>query len=164
MLDQAVQAVLAAYPTIHAACRRRSVTEPGGGRRLSPHLAGILEQLDPQQPLQVGALAHRLRVTPATISLQLNRLARLRLVHRSRSPEDARRVLVRLTDTGRQVVQVRSLLDPERVRAALAQLPEGEQDAVAAGLRLLARAAGQLPADDRNDTARHPRARRVPPR
>jgi DNA-binding MarR family transcriptional regulator len=148
MLDHAVQAVLSAYPTIHAACRRRSVRDPGTGRRLSEHQAGILEHLDQVVPVQVGALATRLRVTPATISLQLNRLVRLRLVQRIRARDDARRVLLRLTAAGSRVTAIHSLLDPERVRAALIRLPLPEQDAVVAGLRLMARAAGELPGDD----------------
>lgn len=147
MLDHAVQAVLSAYPTIHAACRRRTVGDPKSGRQLTDHQAGILEHLDRVTPIQVGELALRLRVTPATISLQLNRLVRLRLVQRLRAQDDARRVLLRLTEAGSRVTAIRSLLDPERVRAALVRLPPPEQDAVVAGLRLMARAAGELPGD-----------------
>lgn len=161
MLDHAVQAVLSAYPTIHAACRRRSVRDPATGRRLSDHQAGILEQLDPVAPLLVGELATRLRVTPATISLQLNRLVRLRLVQRVRAQDDARRVLLRLTEAGTRVIAIRSLLDPDRVRAALTRLPPPERDAVVAGVRLLARAAGELPGDQpaRDSPSRRPRNR-----
>ncbi|NOT09057.1 MAG: winged helix DNA-binding protein [Gemmatimonadales bacterium] len=144
MLDDAVRVVLSAYPTIHAACRRREVRDPRTGRRLSNHQAGILEHLDPVAPLAVGDLANRLRVTPATISLQLNRLTRLRLVTRIRDVLDGRRVLLRLTEAGQRVRELRSLLDPERVREALERIPDRERDTVVAGLRLLARAAGQL--------------------
>jgi DNA-binding MarR family transcriptional regulator len=145
VLDHAVQAVLSAYPTIHAACRRRHVRDPLSGRRLSPHQAGLLEHLDPVTPIAVGDLAQRLRVTPATISLQLSRLVRLRLVARARDQADARRVHLRLTEAGTRMRGTRSLLDPDRVRAALTQLPAPERDAVVVGVRLLARAASALP-------------------
>lgn len=147
MLDDAVHAVLSAYPAIHAACRRRFHRDPASGRSLSDHQAGILEHLDPERPVTVGDLAATLRVTPATISLQLNQLVRLRLVTRQRDDQDARRVLLRLSDAGARVRQVRSMLDPERVRAALTRLPEPEQNAVTAGMRLMERVAGQLPAE-----------------
>jgi len=147
VLDDAVQAVLAAYPTIHAACRRRHEPVPRRRARLSRHLANLLEQLDPVAPLAVGELAGRMRVTPATISLQLTRLARLQLVLRSRDERDARRVQVRLTEAGVRLRAQRSLLDPDRVRAALARLPDPERDAVVAGVRLLARAAQTIPRD-----------------
>lgn len=164
MLDSAVQAVLSAYPTIHAACRRRSVRDPASGRRLSDHQAGILEHLDPVTPLTVGELATRLRVTPATISLQLNRLVRLRLVQRARGQDDGRRVLLRLTEAGSRVIEIRSLLDPDRVRAALTRLPPPERDAVVAGVRLLARAAGELPGDGASGRGPSRRTRSTPDR
>ena len=149
MLDDAVHAVLAAYPTIHAVCRRRHEQEPKSGGRVSLHLAALLEQLAPVQPLTVGELAVRMRVTPGTVSLQLARLARLRLIRRSRDAADARRVQLRLTEAGARLRERRSLLDPERVRSALARLPAPERDAAVAGVRLLARAATELVLESR---------------
>ena len=144
MLDDAVHAILSAYPTIHSACRRRQLRDPASGKRLSDHQAGILEHLDAQTPLTVSDLAGRLRVTSATASLQLTQLARLRLIRRERDAVDARRVQIRLTESGVRLRGLRSLLDPERVRLALARLEPPEQEAVVAGLRLLAGAAGGL--------------------
>ncbi len=142
MLDDAVHAILSAYPTIHAACRRRDLRDPASGKRLSDHQAGILEHLDVATPVTVSELAARLRVTSATASLQLTQLARLRLVTRDRDAADARRVHVRLTEAGARLRDLRSLLDPDRVRQALARLSVAEQGAVVAGLRLLAGATG----------------------
>ena len=124
---------------------------------MSNHLATVLEQLDPIEPLAVGELAARMRVTPGTISLQLDRLARLRLVARARDARDARRVELRLTEAGARLREQRSLLDPLRVRAALARLPEPERDAVVAGVRLLARAVQEL---ERESPDSSPRPRR----
>lgn len=161
MLDHAVQAVLSAYPTIHAACRRREGRGGTAARRLPPVLAGILEHLDPVAPIAVGDLARQLRVTPATVSLQLSRLARLRLVARARDEQDARRVQLRLTEAGERVRDARTLLDPDRVRAALDRLQGPERDAVVAGVRLLARAASEIPGDSESRAA--PRRPRRPP-
>ena len=160
MLDDAVHAILSAYPTIHSSCRRRQLRDPASGKRVSDHQAGILEHLDPETPTTVSDLAARLRVTSATASLQLTQLARLRLVTRSRDDADARRVQVRLTEAGVRLRGLRSLLDPERIRQALALLEPAEQDAVVAGLRLLAGAAGGLS----GESARPRRAPRLPRR
>ncbi|MGQ0701689.1 MAG: MarR family winged helix-turn-helix transcriptional regulator [Gemmatimonadales bacterium] len=143
-LAAATQAVLAAYPAVLAGCRRREIPEPVSGVPLSPHLASLLEHLDPRTPLAVGELARRLRVTPATISLQLTRLVGLGLIARSRDRSDGRRVLLRLTEAGVALRQNRSLLDPNRVRAALARLSARERSQSVAGLRVLARAAVAL--------------------
>ena len=164
MLDDAVQAVLTAYPTIHSAFRRRLVRDAASGKRLSDHQAGILDHLDPDVPITVGELARRLRVTPATASLQLNQLTRLRLVARERDTEDARRVQLRLTDSGAQVRRLRSLLDPDRIREALVRLAPPEQEMVAAGLRLLARGAGELREDPQENKRTSRTTRRGPRR
>jgi DNA-binding MarR family transcriptional regulator len=110
----------------------------------------------------VGELAQRLGVTPATISIQLARLVRLRLVVREADPGDGRRVRIRLSESGARMRNLRSLLDPERVRAALARLEEKERDAAIAGLRALAAAATALSqnADTRRSSPR--RTRRTP--
>lgn len=145
MLDAQVDAVLAAYPALHAAWRRRAVREEASGRRLSNHLAGILDHLDGAEPVTAGDLAQRLGVTPATVSIQLNRLVRLRLVTRQRDESDGRRVLLRLTEGGARLRSRRSLLDPDRVRAALERLDGPEREAAITGLRALVRAAQDLP-------------------
>ena len=162
MLDDQVEAILAAYPTLHAAWRRRGVQDQATRRRVSNHQAGILEQLDPAAPITVGELAQRLGVTPATISIQLARLVRLRLVTREADPGDGRRVRIRLSEVGARMRSLRSLLDPDRVRAALARLTESEREAAIAGLRALAAAAVALPenAVSRRSTPR--RTRRTP--
>ena len=147
MLEDAIGAVLAAYPIIHSAYRRRPERRHRGRAvsRLSPQLAALLEQLDPVRPLTAGELAARVRVTAGTISLQLSRLVRMRLVSRTRDQRDLRRVMLRLTEAGVRLRAQRSLLDPARLRAGLGRLAGSEQDAVATGLRLLARVARTLP-------------------
>ncbi|HSE52362.1 MAG TPA: MarR family winged helix-turn-helix transcriptional regulator [Gemmatimonadales bacterium] len=162
MLDDQVEAILAAYPTLHAAWRRRGVQDQATGRRVSNHQAGILEQLDPAAPITVGELAQRLGVTPATISIQLARLVRLRLVLREPDPGDGRRVRIRLSEAGTRMRNLRSLLDPERVRAALSRLEEKEREAAIAGLRALAAAAMALPENPVSRRSTPRRTRRTP--
>jgi DNA-binding MarR family transcriptional regulator len=144
VLDQQVEAVLAAYPALHAAWRRRATRNRAAGRRLSDHQAGILAHLDPATAVTVGDLARLTGVTPATISIQLARLVRLRLVVRERDEHDARRVLVRLSEAGLRIRSERSVLDPDKVRAALARLDAPDRETAVSGIRTLARAAREL--------------------
>lgn len=53
-------------------------------------------------PLTVGALGEVMRLDSGTLSPLLKRMAAAGLVDRSRDPDDERRVLVALTDTGRE--------------------------------------------------------------
>jgi DNA-binding MarR family transcriptional regulator len=133
--------VVSAVPLVLAACRRREVHEPSVRIRLSNHLAGILEHLDPVRPVSAGELARRLGVTPGTISLQLNRLIGLRLIARTRDAADRRRALLRLTAAGTRVRDARSLLDPACVQALLQRLPPAEREQAVTGIESLGRVA-----------------------
>ena len=139
--SRAARRVVSAVPLVLAACRRREVHEPSVRVRLSTHLAGILEHLDPIRPVAAGELARQLGVTPGTISLQLARLSKLRLVARTRDEADGRRALLRLTALGARVRDARSLLDPACVQALLLQLNPGEREQAVAGIESLGRAA-----------------------
>lgn len=139
--SRAARKVVSAVPLVLAACRRREIHEPTVRIRVSTHLAGILEHLDPVRPIAAGELARRLGVTPGTISLQLNRLIKLRLVARARDTADGRRALLRLTSTGARVRDARSLLDPSCVHALLQHLSPGEREQAVAGIESLGRAA-----------------------
>ena len=139
--SRAARKVVSAVPLVLAACRRRQIHEPVARVRLSTHLAGILEHLDPVRPIAAGELARRLGVTPGTMSLQLSRLIGLRLVTRTRDESDGRRALLRLTGAGARVRDARSLLDPACVQALLRHLSPGEREQAVAGIESLGRAA-----------------------
>ncbi|MFP3942101.1 MAG: MarR family transcriptional regulator, partial [Thermoanaerobaculia bacterium] len=75
--------------------RRRNLT--------TPQLA-TLRQLGRHGPLPAGRLARGISVSQATITGVVDRLEERALVTRSRDPRDRRRVVVDLTEAGRQVV------------------------------------------------------------
>jgi MarR family transcriptional regulator, organic hydroperoxide resistance regulator len=136
-----VQAVLAAYPRIYFACHRRHVRDPQTQRLLSAHQASILDHLDAVDPTTLGDLASHMGVTPATMSIAIDRLVNAGYVTRIRSITDRRRAELRLTEAGERIKSASSVLEPERVKALLDQIPAKERAAALAGLTRLARAA-----------------------
>jgi DNA-binding MarR family transcriptional regulator len=142
---EAVRQVLTLYPQIYFACHTRHVRDPHSQRLLSRHQASILDHLDELDPTTVNDLARHMGVTPATMSLAIDRLERKGYVVRARDGADRRRVHVRLTSAGVRVREAASVLDPARVEALLARLTDNEREAAIHGLALLA-AAAQRPA------------------
>jgi len=140
--DREVRALLDAYPRIYFACHTRHVRDPQTGDALSAHQASILDHLDEVDPMSMTDLAGHMGVTIATMSLAVDRLEAKRYVRRDRDSRDRRRVLLRITEAGVRVREAKSVLDPVRVEALLAQLPPARRAAALEGLTLLARAAG----------------------
>ena len=143
-LAAAVREVQELYPRIFFACHTRHVRDPRRGRLLSAHQASILDHLDAVEPLSLMELAAHMGVTPATMSLAMDRLARRGYVVRARDPRDARRLRLRLTEAGLRVREAKSVLDPRRLRAALVLLTPQEREEAVRGLAALGKAAQQF--------------------
>ena len=144
MAADAARRLLAAYPRIFFACHARHVRDPKTRRLLSAHQASILDHLDSVEAVTLMGLAKHMGVTPATMSLAIERLVRRGYVQRERDTADRRRLKLRLTAAGVRIKEASSVLEPERVRALLAGLASREREQALHGLDLLARAADQL--------------------
>lgn len=140
-IGAAMSAVMTLYPRIHFACHTRHVRDPQSQRLLSRHQASILDHLDEIEPVTVMDLAAHMGVTPATMSISIDRLERKGYIVRLKDAKDRRRVHVRLTTAGVRVREASSVLDPARVEALVARLTEADRTRAVEGLALLARAA-----------------------
>lgn len=136
-----MRAVLEQYPRIFFACHTRHRQDPATRRRLSVHQGSILDHLDDVAATSVNGLARHMGVTASTMSLSLDRLERKGYVRRERDARDGRRVLLRLTAAGVRIKQAQSVLEPDRVRGMLRELPADQREQALAGLALLAGAA-----------------------
>ena len=134
---------MALYPRIYFACHTRHVRDVESQRLLSRHQASILDHLDEIDPTTVNDLARHMGVTPATMSIALDRLERKGYIVRARDAADRRRVHVRLTSAGVRVRDSASVLDPRRVEALLSALTDQERAAAIRGLTLLSEGAAR---------------------
>jgi DNA-binding MarR family transcriptional regulator len=139
-VGEAMTAVMTLYPRIYFACHTRHVRDPQSQRLLSRHQASILDHLDEIEPLTVMDLAAHMGVTPATMSIAIDRLERKGYVVRLKDAKDRRRVHVRLTTAGVRVREASSVLDASLVEALVAKLTDQERAVAIEGLALLAAA------------------------
>src|SRR5262245_28874768 len=142
-VEEAARNVIALYPRIYFACHTRHVRDPHSQKLLSRHQASILDHLDDIDPTTLNELARHMGVTPATMSIAIDRLERKGFVVRARDTVDRRRVQLRLTTAGIRVREANSVLDPPRVEALVARLDDEDRQAAIRGLALLAEAADQ---------------------
>ena len=135
-----VRRVQRAYPQLYLACHVDHTTR----RRdhgLSDRDSSVLAHLDELSPVGAGVLARHLGVGPSTVTEAIDRLAAKGLVERTRR---GRRVELRITRAGIELMQASSVLDAERVGAMVAAVPARNRAAAVRGLELLADAARRL--------------------
>ena len=156
----AVQKVVDLVPRILYACRRLDARTLSTGRSLSPQQALILDQLDPDVPTSLQALAAQMNVTAPTMSVAIGRLVREGYVRRDRDEIDGRRLDLTLSPAGVRVRKATSSLDPKRVASLLGRLSAGDRASAIRGLAALAEAARgseRAPRERDNAGARSPR-------
>jgi DNA-binding MarR family transcriptional regulator len=144
LIEDATRQLMELYPRIYFACHTRHVRDPQSQKLLSRHQASILDHLDDVDPMTLHDLARHMGVTPATMSLAIDRLERKGYVIRVRDTVDRRRVQLRLSAAGVRMREANSVLDPPRVSALVARLTDADRIAAIHGLGLLAQAAQQL--------------------
>ena len=88
--------------------------------------------LHERNPMNV--VAARLGVTLATLTTAVRKLAGKGFVERSRAEDDRRKVLVSLTEKGRQVLRAHNLFHHQMIDEALAGLTEEEERVFAEAL------------------------------
>ena len=104
-----------------------------------------LRQLQKKDEMMPSELAKTVSLSQATITGILDRLETQSLIKRERCQEDRRRVMVTLTDRGREVaLSVPSPLQ-ERFAERLARLPDEEQTAIEGVLKQVV---GMMEAED----------------
>ncbi|WP_433382684.1 MarR family winged helix-turn-helix transcriptional regulator [Actinoplanes sp. CA-142083] len=77
-------------------------------------------------PITVGELAHRLRLSPAAATALVDRLEGVGHVSRTRDPQDRRRVTVTMSETALSVATAFFVPLGDRMRAAAAEFSEEE--------------------------------------
>jgi DNA-binding MarR family transcriptional regulator len=101
----------------------------------------VLQHLAASGPLTIGEQAEHLGLRRNSVSELLQRLEAKGLVARIRDERDERRVLVWLTDAGRDVVsRVGQVLAPDLIAQVMAKLSPEERATVVRGVELLATA------------------------
>ncbi len=102
----------------------------------------ILQLLAREPGLSINAIAERALTGQSTASLIVSRLERAGHVRRVRDPDDARRVAVRLTESGLAQVAVSPEPPTRRLLEALARLDDDDVSSLGIGLRKLMGAMG----------------------
>ncbi len=98
----------------------------------------LLKELGDAQEHSVGYLAKKANLSNATVTDILDRLEKRELITRMRSKHDRRKVLVKLTQKGFEVIQSVPSLAQERFRHEFEKLQDWEQSLILSSLQRIA--------------------------
>jgi DNA-binding MarR family transcriptional regulator len=104
----------------------------------------VLVLLAARGDLTIGEIAEGLGVNPSNATRYCDRLQRLGLIARTRSPQDGRVVHVELTADGRNVVKNVTERRRAEVEKVLGRMTPAESASVLEALRAFNRAAGEI--------------------
>ena len=137
-LDQAIHIVQVSFPQVYLACHTRHQRKRSTEHRLSQRDASILAHLDLEQPMPQAKLASHLGLARSTLSEALKRL--IALGYAMNAIAGPRTSKVVLTPKGARAIRETSVLETDRLRAALKQLSKPDLALVSKGMDRLASA------------------------
>ena len=133
-IDDASDAVRFAYPQVYYACHTRHARRRSGADGVSDRDAQILVHLDRRRSTTLSELARHMDLAKSTLSEALTTLEELGYV--AKTPRPAMGIV--LTERGVSAVRASSVLDADRLRAALSRLTPRQRADAARGLTMLA--------------------------
>lgn len=80
------------------------VSTRSGDFELDRSIYGILCLIDDEGPVRLGAIAHRFRLDPSTITRQVQAVVRLGLAVKTVDPNDRRAAILSLTPVGQETI------------------------------------------------------------
>lgn len=94
----------------------------------------IIEAIGEESPRNMSSVARTLSVTVGTLTIAVNGLVKKGYVHRERSEEDRRVVLISLTDKGRKANAHHKKFHEGMIQAVLKDLDESQQEVLVKSL------------------------------
>lgn len=96
-------------------------------------------------PMSPGALAEQLGIHPSTVTRQCDRLVAAGLIRRGTVQPDRRSLSIRLTPTGRRIVEQVTERRRRAIAGIVAKMPAEHRDGLVRALRTFSAAAGEIP-------------------
>ncbi|MBV6682423.1 MarR family winged helix-turn-helix transcriptional regulator [Bacillus sp. JRC01] len=105
--------------------------------KISHQVIRIMQLVDKRDEVSVKDVADLLSVTQHTASEHVKRIIEKGYLLKKRHPDDERKVILELTDSGRAVLFRNTSLDEDKLRAALDLMTPEERATVSEAFRLL---------------------------
>ena len=113
--------------------------DEAGAHRFTHAQFRVMELTSHKPHWRMSDLAHRMALSPGSLTLMMDRLIEDGLISRGRSQEDRRVVIVQVTEKGQAMLAERRRALHEIVAAEIAKLPQHERDELAGAMGTIVR-------------------------
>ncbi|MQR96179.1 MarR family transcriptional regulator [Fictibacillus phosphorivorans] len=97
----------------------------------------ILQLIDKKERVVVNDVATHLEISHNTASEHVKRMIQKNYIEKNRDQEDERKVILRLTDSGKTVLHENSSLDEQKLNHIFSQMEEDELELIFEAFKLL---------------------------
>ncbi len=111
--------------------------------QISHQVVRILQLVDKQEGIGVKEIASYLDISQNTASEHVKRMSEKNYLKKLRDPQDERKVILCLTDFGKEVLHRNTSLDQDKLVQVLNQMDESEKKLVEQALKILSERARQ---------------------
>lgn len=105
--------------------------------KISHQVIRILQLVEKKEEIGVTEVATHLQISHNTASEHVKRMVEKKLLVKERGMLDERRVLLQLTETGKEVLHRNTSLDEEKLEQVMAQLGDKEREVVEQAFKIL---------------------------
>jgi DNA-binding MarR family transcriptional regulator len=105
--------------------------------KISHQAIRILQLVDKQEHIGVTEVAALLQVSHNTASEHIKRVIEKSYLIKTRDPQDERKVILRLTEIGKEVLRRNTSLDEEKLEKVLNELSDNEKLLIEQALKIL---------------------------
>lgn len=105
--------------------------------KISHQVIRILQLVEKKEKIGVSEVATYLQISHNTASEHVKRMVEKKLLVKKRGLEDERRVLLQLTETGKEVLHRNTSLNEEKLEQVMAQLGNKEREVVEQAFMIL---------------------------
>ena len=105
--------------------------------KITHQVVRILQLTDKEEEIGVNEIAAYIKVSHNTASEHVKRMMEKNYLTKEKDPLDERRVILRLTDVGRDVLHRNTSLDEEKLEQVMNQLKDNEKELVEQAFKIL---------------------------
>ena len=107
------------------------------GEKITHQMVRILQLIDKKERVVVNDVATHLDISHNTASEHVKRMIQKNYIEKKRDQEDERKVILRLTDFGTNVLHENTSLDEEKLNHIFSNMDEDEKELISKAFKLL---------------------------